>query len=141
MNIMRYSPRSLGGFDSIFSEALSGLSPFSRFASFGDRSLADTRGIAADLFEDEERYYVRLEMPGVKRNEIKVELDGDMLSVSFDKVVSDDGKQESSTSYHRKMTVPDGCEPGKITAALQDGILTVTMPKAEERKPKTIEVK
>ena len=140
MNIMRYTPRALSDFDSLFGEAFSGLSPFSRFASFADRSLAGKRGIAADLFEDENHFYVRLEMPGVKRNEVKVELDGDVLEVSFDKVVGKDGNEESRTSYHRKMTVPDGCEAGKITASLTDGILTVTMPKVEERRPRSIEV-
>ncbi len=140
MNIMRYSPRSLSGFDSLFSDALSGLSPLSRFASFSDQPLNGPRGIAADLYEDDGHFYVRLEMPGAKRNEIKVELDGDLLSISFDKVVGGEGDGESRTSYLRKMSVPVGCAAAKITAALKDGLLTVTMPKAEERKPKTIEV-
>ena len=140
MKIMRYTPRTLGGFDSLFGDVLSGLSPFSRLAAFSDPLHENSRGIAADLFEDDHNYFVRLEMPGVKRDEVKVELDGDMLAVSFDKVATEEGKGESKSSFHRKMSVPDGCDAGEITASLSDGILTVTMPKAEEQKPKTIEV-
>ena len=140
MNIARYSPNSLKGFDALFGDTFAGLSPFSRIASFFDKSLSENRGIAADLYEDENSYYVRLEMPGVNKEEVNVQLNGDTLSVSFDRVVKDNGKGESRTSYHRMLTAPKGADGGKISAALNDGILTVTMPKAEEVKPRTIKV-
>ena len=140
MNLVRYTPSSLRDFDSLFGDAFAGLSPFSRIASFLENSSNGNRGIAADLYEDEGAYYVRLEMPGVKKNEVNVELDGNRLAVSFDRVVKEDGSGESSTSYHRKLTVPKGADGGRIAATLSDGILTVTMPKAEETKPRTIKV-
>ena len=139
MNLVRYTPSSLRGFDSLFSDAFAGLSPFSRIASFLENSSHGNRGIAADLYEDEGAYYVRLEIPGVKKSEVNVELDGDKLTVAFDRVAKE-SKDESSTSYQRKLTVPKGADGGKIAATLADGILTVTMPKAEETKPRTIKI-
>ncbi len=91
----------------------------------------------ADLWEDDEHYYIRMELPGLKKSDIKVEMENAVLSVSGE------WKQtnfEGNTCFSRSVSVPDGIVSSKTKACLEDGILTVTLTKSEEKKPHTIEV-
>lgn len=105
--------------------------------SFFDRSSA-TR-LATDVYEDKENYFARFEVPGVKKDDVKIELVDRMLTVSVERrEKTSDGEQSYSLS--RSVSVPEGVDSEKIGAKLEDGMLTVTLPKQESRKPRTIEV-
>ena len=102
---------------------------------------APGRRLAADLYEDEDAYHARFELPGVKKKQLKVELENAVLTVSFEhRTGGGEGGEESVQSYSRSLSVPDGVVAEKVNATLKDGILTVTMPKAEARKPRKIDI-
>lgn len=117
---------------SSFPSSLSRLFDWNRFAgALGETSLA------TDIHEDRDHYYARFEMPGVKKEDVKIELNKNLLTVLAEKKEKN-GDEESSYSLGRSISVPDGVKAEAIHAKLEDGILTVTLPKTEERKPKTI---
>ena len=93
--------------------------------------------LAIDVHEDKDNYFASFEVPGVKKEDVKLELNSGMLTVSAEKREKN-GDNESSYSLTRSVSVPDGVNVEAIAAKLEDGILTVTLPKAEHRKPRTI---
>ena len=76
-------------------------------------------------------------VPGVKKEDVKIELNNGLLTVSAEKREKN-GDNESSFSLTRSVSVPDGVNADAIAAKLEDGILNVTLPKAENRKPRNI---
>lgn len=125
-------------------------SPWSGLESEIDRlfqsTLGDFAGSAAgrrvpvDLYEDKDNTYVRAELPGVNRDDIGVELvDGYLTITAARKTKSAD--REDSVSLTRSVNVPDAAvQADKITAAYENGVLTVTLPKREEAKPRRVAV-
>ena len=97
-------------------------------------------GLAADLFEDDDHYFARVELPGVKKGDLSLELNDGTLLIGFERDSKADENQESAV-WKRAVTVPDGVDAAKVSAKLEDGILTVTLPKSEARKPRKISVK
>lgn len=102
---------------------------------------------ALDLYEDKDNLVARIELPGMKREEIEVSLHDGMLSISGERRVEE--KQEKSEVYRaerffgrfqRTVSLPTLVAADKVKAQYKDGILTVTLPKAEEAKPKHIDV-
>jgi HSP20 family protein len=97
-----------------------------------------------DLYEDKENTYVRAELPGLAREDIAIEIVNGYLSINATrKATDDDGKLTESFSLSRSVAIPDEVQSDKVSAAYENGVLTVTLPKREEVKPKkvTIEVK
>lgn len=129
-------------------------------------NLATATGrVAVDLYEDQNNVYVRAELPGVDRKQIDVELVEDQLTLSIAKqpapepaAASASGTAENANSatasdacdstgdcacYSRTLTIPSLVQADKIAASYENGVLTVTLPKREEAKPRkvTVEVK
>ncbi len=119
----------------------SSLSPFAGFPAFSrffDWDNAQGR-LATDIHEDKDNYYATFEVPGVKKEDVKLELNDRLLTVTVSRKEKS-GESESSYSSARSISVPDSVKADGIVAKLEDGILTVTLPKSEERKPRNIEV-
>jgi HSP20 family protein len=95
---------------------------------------------AVDLFEDDSDYIVQAEVPGFDRKEITVELEKDRLILKGSRKVNGDD-EKTEVSFHRSITIPDSVKADKVKAKYENGILTVTVPKAEAQKPIKIEVK
>ena len=149
MKLVRYtypSYRNLG-------QAASGLarSPWSGLETTIDRfftsALADVGGTVSptrfpvDLYEDKDNTYVRAELPGVKREDINVEMvDGYLTINAARKSGATDANGEESFSLSRSISIADEVQTDKVTAAHENGVLTVTLPKREEAKPKKITV-
>jgi HSP20 family protein len=102
-----------------------------------------------DLYEDKENTYVRAELPGVSREDISVEVvDGTLTLTAVRKTPAAPatGTDQAGTptapscSFSRSVTLSDEVQADKISAAYENGILTVTLPKREEAKPKKITV-
>jgi HSP20 family protein len=102
---------------------------------------------ALDLYEDKDNLYVKAELPGMKREEIDVSLHEGSLSVSGER--KSEQKHEDAEVYRaerffgrfqRTVTLPTTVAAEKVKAQYQDGILTITLPKTEEAKPKHIDV-
>lgn len=95
----------------------------------------------ADLYEDKDNFYLRAELPGMKKDDIRVELGDGVLTLSgARKVFASDGQAESSSEFSRSISVPARVQEDRINARYEDGVLTVTLPKAEEVKPKRVAV-
>lgn len=90
---------------------------------------------AVDLYEDKDNTYVRAELPGVTRDNVNLEVVDGYLTLT---ATRKDGEQEFTLT--RSVTLPDNVQIDKVTAALEHGILTVTLPKQEQAKPRKIAV-
>ena len=94
-----------------------------------------------DLYEDKDNTYVRAELPGVARDDINVETsDGYLTIAATRKTAGTDGKPEESFSFSRAVSIADDVAADKVSATYENGVLTVTLPKREEAKPKKIAV-
>jgi HSP20 family protein len=102
---------------------------------------------ALDVHEDKDSFSVRVELPGMKREDIEVSLHDGALVISGERTAE---KIHEDTEVHRQerhygkfsraLTLPAAVSGDKVKAQYKDGILTVTLPKAEEAKPKAITV-
>ena len=102
---------------------------------------------ALDIYEDKENFIVKAELPGMKREDINVSFQDGMLSISGER--KGETKHEDAEvhrterffgRFQRAVTLPAPVAPDKVKAQYKDGILTVTLPKTEEAKPKQIDV-
>jgi HSP20 family protein len=109
-------------------------------AALGETAGVTAAGFPVDLYEDGAATYVRAELPGVKRADIGVELVDGTLQLSA-KRTHQVGEREETTQFSRALTVPEGAvQANKISAAYENGVLTVTLPKREEARPRKISV-
>jgi HSP20 family protein len=100
-----------------------------------------TNRFPVDLYEDVDNTYVRAELPGVNRDDINVEMtDGYLTIAAVRKTAGGDGQEEESYSFSRAISIADEVQAEKVGAAYENGVLTVTLPKREESKPKKISV-
>ena len=102
---------------------------------------------ALDVYEDKDNVYVRAELPGMKKEEIDLSLHDGTLSISGERKSEDKFKdaevyraERFFGRFQRTVTLPTPVAADKVKAQYKDGILTVTLPKAEEAKPKHIDV-
>lgn len=110
-------------------------------SAFTDPGSAPATRFPVDLYEDESNTYVRAELPGVKRDDINVEMtDGYLTIAAARKTKAGDGQQQESFSFSRAVNIADAVEADKVGAVYENGVLTVTLPKREEAKPKKISV-
>jgi HSP20 family protein len=91
-----------------------------------------------DLVESDKEFVLRLEVPGIPRENLDVNLVGETLTISGhrEKVERKEGEtmlweEREEGKFTRTLTLPQGVDPKKIDAACQDGVLTVHLPKAE----------
>lgn len=110
-----------------------------------DTALSDFVGPGAtdrfpvDLYEDKDNTYVRAELPGVRREDIGVEIVDGYLTITAARKTKE-GDEEQSYSFSRSVSVPESVQSDKVNAAYENGVLTVTLPKKEEAKPRKISV-
>ncbi len=103
---------------------------------------------AVDLKEEESQFVLKADMPGMKKEDLDINVENNVLTISGDRRFEDEEKKES---YHRieraygrfvrSFTLPTRVQSDAIGASYKDGILEVTIPKAEESKPKKIAIK
>ena len=101
-----------------------------------------------DIVEDENEYLIKAELPEVKKEEVKVTVQDDVLTISGERMFE---KEEKGRKYHRmeraygsfarSFTLPEDADGEKVAAEFKDGVLKVHLPKSEQAKPKSIEVK
>jgi HSP20 family protein len=115
-----------------------------------DSARAETGAAASgrfplDLYEDKANSYVRAELPGVRREDIQVELNDGTLVINATRpgVTPENTGAEAASAvraFRRAITLANDIQADKISAAYENGILTVTVPKAEEAKTKKVTV-
>jgi len=103
---------------------------------------------AVDLYEDKDSVVVRAELPGMKKEDIEISLHDGVLTLSGERKAEEKYKGATACRserfvgrFQRTLTLPTAVNGDKVSATYSDGILTVTLPKAEEAKPKHIPVK
>jgi HSP20 family protein len=104
--------------------------------------------LALDVFEDDNDVTVQASVPGVKPEDIELSITGDVLTIKGE---TREQKEERQGDYHvrerrcgafqRSITLPAQIDADKADAKFKDGVLTLTLPKREEVKPKTIKIK
>ncbi|MBN2755287.1 MAG: Hsp20/alpha crystallin family protein [Candidatus Goldbacteria bacterium] len=105
---------------------------------------------AVDVAEEKDRYIVKADLPGMKQEDIKVELDDSVLSISgerkHEKEENDEKRnyhyyERSYGSFMRRFILPKGTDSEKIDAKYEHGVLQIIIPKTEAKKAKEIKVK
>jgi HSP20 family protein len=101
-----------------------------------------------DISEDEKEYLVKAELPEIKKEDVKLIVQDNVLSISGERKSE---KEETGKKYHRiersygsflrSFTLPEDSDGSKVAAEYKDGLLMVHVPKSEKAKPKSIEVK
>jgi HSP20 family protein len=103
---------------------------------------------AVDVEETEKNYIFRAETPGLKKEDVKISVKDNVLTLSGEKKLEE--RQESRTyhrvervsgSFQRTYSITEPIQADQISASYKDGLLEIVVPKAEEIKPKEIEIK
>jgi HSP20 family protein len=101
-----------------------------------------------DVFEKDDKFVVKAEVPGMKEDDIHVSVEGDMLTIRGEKKAESEVKEEdyyrcerSYGSFLRSVALPSTVDTSKIEADYEDGVLEVTLSKKPEVKPKKVAVK
>jgi HSP20 family protein len=100
---------------------------------------------AVNVYQDKDRFTVVVELPGLKKEEIEISLHDDTLTIAGERKREESSEQEFLTErlygkFQRSLTLPTAVDAEKVKASYKDGLLQVELPKAEEAKPKQIEV-
>ena len=102
---------------------------------------------ALDLFQDKDNVLVRVELPGLKREDIHLSLHEDTLTISgerqHEKAHDEKGLLRNERffgAFERSINLPVLVDATRVAATYEDGILTVTLPKSEQTKPRQIEI-
>jgi HSP20 family protein len=116
-------------------------------SSFGQSAQLHTGWSAAlDLYQNNDNIVATVELPGMRKEKIKISLHDGTLTISGERrrETTNGEKAEGTERYmgafRRSITLPTRVDANKVSATYVDGILTVTLPKAEEVKPKQIPV-
>lgn len=88
-----------------------------------------------DLYEDKDNTYVRAELPGVNRDAINVEMVDGYLNINASRKQGDE-----SFGLSRSIAIPEAVQADKVAATYENGVLTVTLPKQEQAKPRKIAI-
>ena len=152
MSIIRWNPtRDLGMFPS---EIFNLQKEMNRM--FGDFFRgADEPGLingtwipAVDVAEENTAYVVQMELPGVNKDDVKITIESNVLTIRGEKKTESEEAEKSfhrtersDGSFQRSFTLPGTVKNDKIDAVYKDGILTVSLPKIVESRPKQIEVR
>ena len=101
-----------------------------------------------NVTEDNDNYYVRAELPGIKAGELEISVTGDSLTISGERKIPEEQenakyhrRERESGKFNRIVGLPSQVDTNKVEAGATDGILKVILPKSEAAKPKQITVK
>ncbi len=123
------------------------LVPFSWSRDNGGKAVS-TWAPSADVTEDENEYVIRMDIPGMEKKDIKVNFQDDRLTVTGERRKEEKEEKKDFIrreryygSFYRAFTLPEKIKDEKINASFKDGVLKLSVQKAEAVKPKMIEVK
>jgi HSP20 family protein len=151
MYLIRYQAPELSNWPSlnrwsILRDELNSLFDLPFLTNFNRQDLFSGWSPALDLYQNNDNVVAVLELPGMRKEDIEISLHDGTLTISGERKSStSNGEQAERTepyvgSFRRSITLPARVDGNKVSATYRDGILTVMLPKAEEAKPKRIEV-
>ncbi len=110
-------------------------------------AIADWRPLV-DTYEENGAIVIKAEIPGVKKEDVSIDIKDNVLTLKGERSHEAEIKEEnyyrrerSYGKFHRAFTLPDAVDPNRIDASYKDGVLKITIPKAEEPTAKKIEIK
>ena len=102
---------------------------------------------AMDLVETDDEYVLSADLPGLGQGDINLEFEDSVLTVSGERKAEHSDRREgyyrlerATGTFSRSLTLPDGVDPEAVTATFDKGVLTVRIPKPEQRKPKKVAI-
>ena len=99
---------------------------------------------AADVYETEGEYKIALDLPGISRDAIEVDIDDNRLVIKGTRIVEENNKQRTerpSGKFLRSFTVPSSVDQTQIGAEYRDGVLQIKLPKRKEKRAQRVEIK
>ena len=133
--------RELSRFDTFFDNA---------FGSLLNRDYYEEGRLSpsVDVFEKSDKYVINAEIPGMEKNDIKIDVKDGALAISGEKKYEEKKEDENYIrverrygKFERRFNLPENVDVEKVSANYKNGVLEVTLPKKEEAKPKQIDVK
>ena len=113
----------------------------------GSSNVFNTWAPAVDVYEDNDNLIVRAELPGMKKEDIEISLHENIITVSGER--KNEKKYEGAKTsreerffgrFTRSISLPKAIDGGRVKANYKEGLLTVTLPKAAEAKPRQIQI-
>ena len=111
-------------------------------------TLGETAEPALEVYQTPDEVVVKAALPGLKPEDVSIDISGETLTIQGESKAEQEIKREDYLyqerrygAFSRKVALPSGLEPDKAEATMEDGVLTLTIPKAEEVKPKAIQIK
>lgn len=102
---------------------------------------------AMDLVETEDHFVLKADLPGVLENDVNIELESNVLTISGERKTEHEAKKDgyyrierSHGAFSRALTLPEGIDPGAVTANFDNGVLEVRIPKPAEAKPRRVQI-
>ena len=153
MSLIRYQSPELASWPSLdrwtsLRDDLNSLFELPFWSGFGRQGqLFSGWSPALDLYQNNDNIVAVVELPGMRKEDIEISLHEGALTIAGErKSESSNGEKAERTEryigkFRRSITLPTRVDANKVSATYRDGILTVTLPKAEEAKPKQIQVK
>ena len=149
MAVIRWKPGLFGWHRDPFAEMHRLRREMDNLLDGSRRSIASTAGVfpALNVSEDEDNLYVRAELPGVVPEEIEITTKENNLIIKGERKIATEGEKVSyhrrereAGSFRRIISLPTRVDAEKVAAVCKNGVLTVTLPRAAEQKPRKIEV-
>jgi HSP20 family protein len=116
---------------------------------FSEMENGETRKwrMALDVVERDDKYVLRADVPGIKPDEVKIEVDGDVLTVSAEHEESEEETKDNylrrerrSGWFSRTVTLPKGVSADQIGAMVKDGVVEVSFPKPGKEKREAVTI-
>jgi len=99
---------------------------------------------ASDIYETESGYLIAIDLPGIDRNALEIDIDDNRLVVKGVREIAETRQHRSERprgKFLRTYSVPGSVDQAKIAAEYRDGVLQISLPKRTEQKPKKIDIK
>ena len=134
-------PTLPGRFNRLFDD------PFFRIGRMDDDSAMGMWNPVVDLYEKDDHFMIKAELPGVDKNDIKIDLKDRLLTLSGERTAENEIKEEnyyrrerSYGKFQRAFALPADVDSDKIKAEFKDGVLQIEVPKPEEKKAKPVTI-
>lgn len=95
-------------------------------------NLMPQKALQVNVYRNEKGYELHLKAPGLTKEDFEIEVENNVLSLT--------GKYAENEKYMRRFELPENIDSDKVTAKMNDGILTLILPEQEEKKPQRIEI-
>jgi len=150
MALVRWDPtRELSSLQAEMNRLFSSFfdSPASTGSAGNGQSAARRWYPAMDLVESDDHFVLRVDLPGLSEDDVKIEVENDTLVVSGERKETHEQKREgfyrlerSMGAFSRSLSLPEGIDADQVSASFDRGVLEVRIPKPEQRKPRRVEI-